>query len=94
MDLYELRNEIDRVDAALAALYEERMQLAQNIANYKRENNLPVRDQNRETVVIDNAAVHISDKNIQADFRSVMALIIQNSRKVQERLLFEDVTDG
>ena len=94
MNIQELRNEIDNVDAELAALYEKRMALAKAIALYKKENNLPVLDQNREAIVIENASARLSDQTLQADFKSVMALIIQNSRKVQERLLSEDVIDG
>ncbi len=42
MDIKELRKQIDGIDDQLVALFKERMDVAQQIAKYKRENNLPI----------------------------------------------------
>ena len=42
MDLKELRGQIDRIDAELVQLFCERMQVSAQIADYKKENKLPI----------------------------------------------------
>jgi chorismate mutase/prephenate dehydratase len=42
MDLNELRLEIDRIDDALVRLFVQRMEVSARIADYKKENNLPI----------------------------------------------------
>ena len=48
MDLNDYRKQIDEIDAQLCALFEKRMDVAAGIAEYKRENGLPVLDGGRE----------------------------------------------
>ena len=38
MDLSTLRNEIDRIDSQLVQLYEQRMEICSQVAEYKIEN--------------------------------------------------------
>ena len=42
MDITELRNQIDGIDDQLVALFGQRMAVAAQIAEYKKENNLPI----------------------------------------------------
>ncbi len=42
MELNELRNQIDQIDDELVKLFGQRMQVAAQIADYKKENNLPI----------------------------------------------------
>ena len=42
MDINELRGEIDKIDDELVALFGKRMEVAARIADYKKENNLPI----------------------------------------------------
>ena len=48
MKLEECREKIDAVDEKLVALFAERMELSRAIAEYKKENGLPVLDASRE----------------------------------------------
>lgn len=48
MKLQEYRREIDRIDSELIRLFQERMELASQIAAYKKEYGLPVLDAGRE----------------------------------------------
>lgn len=52
MDLKECRKNIDRIDDDMVRLFVERMEVASEVAAYKREHGLPVLDQNRERDVI------------------------------------------
>ena len=42
MDLKDLRNEIDRIDDQLVALFVRRMEISAQVAAYKKENRLPI----------------------------------------------------
>ena len=48
LNLDELRTEIDNVDKQLVDLFEKRMQIAESICEYKKENNLPIYNCTRE----------------------------------------------
>ena len=47
-DLAELRKEIDEVDEGIVALFERRMAISEEVADYKIENAKPVFDRDRE----------------------------------------------
>ena len=42
MDITELREEIDKIDDQLVKLFVQRMQVSEQVAQYKRERNLPI----------------------------------------------------
>ncbi len=58
MDLQDLRKNIDQIDNELLELFEKRMKTALDIAQYKKDNNLPVMDPKRERELI----ARVSDK--------------------------------
>lgn len=60
MDINELRNQIDSIDNELTELFEKRMRTAAAIADYKRENGLPVSDKAREREVINKVTSKVS----------------------------------
>jgi len=53
MDLLELRKEIDEVDEQLIPLLIKRMQIAENVAQYKVERGIPVLNSKREQEILD-----------------------------------------
>ena len=48
MDIKDLRVEIDNIDRQLVELFCRRMDIAKKVAQYKKENSLPVLDEKRE----------------------------------------------
>ncbi|MGM9601301.1 MAG: chorismate mutase, partial [Faecousia sp.] len=42
MDIQELRGQIDNIDDELVKLFGKRMEISAQIADYKKENNLPI----------------------------------------------------
>ena len=52
MDLTELRDKIDAIDTELVRLFTERMDIAAKVADYKKENNLPIIISQTETALI------------------------------------------
>ncbi len=88
-DLTELRRELDKVDKQLAALFEERMKLCGEVAEYKIENNRKVFDREREeaklNAVRDLVEGDINKKGVAELFTQLMSI----SRKLQYRMLSE-----
>lgn len=60
MNINELRKEIDSIDDELVRLFEKRMKTAASIAEYKKENGLPISDRTRERQVINKVTGKIS----------------------------------
>lgn len=60
MDLNNLRDEINSIDNELVELFEKRMRTAAAIADYKKQNGLPVSDKGREREVINKVTSKIS----------------------------------
>lgn len=54
MELSEIRTRIDSVDDQILNLFLERMDLAEEVANYKNEHNLPILNKTREREVLAN----------------------------------------
>ena len=56
MDLSELRTEIDAIDSELVRLFGKRMEIAAQVADYKKENNLPIYVPAREREILKDVA--------------------------------------
>ena len=86
MDLNDYRREIDGIDAQLLELFARRMDVAAAIAEYKKENALPVLDPSRERQKL----LDIAEKTPEAlrDYAvSLYSLLFELSRGYQNRIL-------
>lgn len=52
MDLKDCRDRIDGIDDKLEALFKERMEVVSEVAGYKKEHGIPVRDPSREKQIL------------------------------------------
>lgn len=86
MKLEEYREKIDAVDEKLVALFAERMELSRAIAEYKKENGLPVLDASREKEKLKNAAER-SPAELREYTRRLYALLFELSRDYQRELI-------
>lgn len=84
MNLNKYRNEIDALDKEIVALIEKRMEISKAISEYKYENNLPIRDPEREAQLISSRTEHIEDIALKKAVESVFKAILKSSRAVQE----------
>ena len=86
-DLQELRKQIDEIDDAMVALFEKRMSIAEQVANYKIETGKPVFDEAREQEKLQSLGekTHTSFNccGIQQLYQQIMSI----SRKRQYQLL-------
>lgn len=65
MDLQQIRGQIDTIDGEILRLFEERMELVKGVAQYKRENNLPIFHRDREDQIIERIGIQASEENAQ-----------------------------
>ena len=86
MKLEEYRENIDAVDEKLVALFAERMELSRAIAEYKKENGLPVLDALREKEKLKSAAER-SPAELREYTRRLYALLFELSRDYQRELI-------
>ncbi|MCA8914647.1 MAG: bifunctional chorismate mutase/prephenate dehydrogenase [Planctomycetes bacterium] len=82
MDISALREEVDRIDAAMLKLLDQRIALARQISEAKRSAGMPLRDAEREHTML-NAARGAELENLRpeeaADFRSALLQLTRTS---------------
>ncbi len=86
-DLLEIRDEIDNVDAQLVALYEKRMQLAEEVAEYKISVGKQVFDKEREIQKLEKVTEYVDADFLKSGVRELFEQIMSVSRKRQYQLL-------
>ncbi len=93
-DLLELRDQIDKIDRQIVSLFEERMQISEEVAKYKIANGRKVFDKDRERSKLDTlTGLAHSDFNrhgVAELFQQIMSM----SRKLQYQLLSESGAAG
>lgn len=85
MDIIELRRHIDDVDRQLIELFTRRMEISAQIADYKKENALPVFDPAREREKM-RAIAEIVPSELVPYAESLYAHLAQLSRDYQNAL--------
>ena len=99
MDLQELRTEIDNIDDALVRLFVQRMDIAAKIADYKKQNNLPILVPVREREKLMDVASKAGPE--MANYTRVLYSMLfelsrsyQSKRNSQLTQLYSDITDS
>lgn len=88
-DLLEIRDEIDELDSEIVRLYEKRMQLTSDVAEYKINTGKPVFDKERENSKLATLEGKASSNFTKHGIRELFEQIMAMSRKKQYRLLTE-----
>ena len=70
MDLKELRNGIDDIDGEILRLFMKRMELCRDVAEYKREHDMPVFQGGREQEIVDRIKRLTGDPDLDKKFAS------------------------
>lgn len=84
MELAELRTEIDKVDEELVDLFLRRMELAAQVAAYKKEKNVGIMNKGREREVLDRVTAQAGE--LAGYARVLYATLFDVSRSYQKRL--------
>lgn len=84
-DLNEIRQEINQIDEKLIELFKQRMDCAKEVGNYKKLNDIPVLNQNRENEILD--AVAKKGGEYGASARLLYSNIMELSRALQHNIV-------
>lgn len=82
--LDEYRAEIDKVDAQLVSLLEERFKVVAKISDYKRKHKLAVLDSNREKQVLNKIAAK-AEAGKEVYLKEIFKEIMRQSRNWQDK---------
>lgn len=85
MDLLDLRKQIDDIDEELIPLLSKRMQISEDVAEYKVERGLPVLNAQREEEIL--ADVHVKCGEQGDTIATVFAAIMDASRALQHKII-------
>lgn len=88
MELQAIRNEIDKIDDSIKDLFEKRMALVLQVANYKKENDLPVLSAAREREIINRVTKGQSDE-MAVYTKILFNTLMDLSRSYQNRTLYQ-----
>ena len=89
-DLSVYREEITKIDEEIAALFEKRMHAAGQIATYKAEHGLPVRDPGTEEKKILRQQELIEDEELRPYYVRLLQYMMDLSCEYQEELIAEE----
>ena len=84
MDLSELRDEIDKIDEELVRLFTARMGISAQVADYKREHNLPIFHPGREREILQKVA-SMAGSEMGNYTRVLYSMLFELSRSYQSK---------
>lgn len=88
-DLTTIREDIDAIDQKIVQLYEERMALTEQVAEYKQSVGKPVYDKERENAKLTALTSMAKEEFMAKGVRELFTQIMTNSRNRQYQLLAE-----
>ncbi|WNZ90957.1 chorismate mutase [Streptococcus iniae] len=90
MELKDIRQEIDKVDIALVALIEKRMDLVATVTSYKKRHQLPVLDAQRENYILEKVAGLVTKDLYKETVVQSFTAIMASSRAFQNQFIEND----
>ncbi|MCR5636883.1 MAG: chorismate mutase [Clostridiales bacterium] len=86
-ELENIRSDINSIDKQMAELFEKRMNLVKEVAQYKISNNTPVHDAQREQSVVEKNSAYINDENLKKYYISFILSVMGISKEYQNKLI-------
>lgn len=86
-ELMEKRTQLEKIDAQMAQLFEQRMKISEGIADFKRRNGLPVLDAERERALLQKNAAWVGDPECREYYMQFMKNVMKLSRDCQTRCI-------
>lgn len=79
------RKKIDKIDNKIIRLLDKRLIVAQKIGEYKKQNNLPITNLNREKEILNKFSKKTKKTKLKKNFiNKLFKLIFKNSKEVQK----------
>ena len=80
----EIRNKIDEIDGKFVKLIEERLEIVENVALYKKRNNIQIFDEKREKEVIEKNLKKVINKELESYIEMILKDIMKTSKLYQK----------
>ena len=99
MELENLRNEIDQIDQDLVQLFVKRMQIAEQVADIKKANNMPIYVPTREREILQKVA-NLAGSDMANYTRVLYSMLFELSRSYQSKrnteqtALYQSITES
>lgn len=71
MDLEQLRDEINKIDHQLMELLDQRFELVKQVGAYKKENKLPIVDNDRQKLILEKANNFNNNTSIKKIYQQI-----------------------
>lgn len=84
IDLLEIRNRIDEIDSKLVELLEERLNIVEEVACFKKKTGKKIFDEVREKEVIDKNIKKVKNKELEYYIKIIIQDIMNTSKKYQK----------
>lgn len=92
-ELQSLRNGIDNIDQQILDLFKQRMELCRDVAEYKRNHEMPVFQGGREQEIIDRIKALTADHDLEAGTAALFTTIMDISKILQNRAILAGKAD-
>lgn len=86
-NLNETREKINAIDKEMVKLFEKRMLLCKEVAEFKKENSLPILDSNREDAIINNNLSLIENEELKSYYITYIKSFLNISKEYQRSIL-------
>ena len=86
-ELTEARKKINEIDEQMSKLFEQRMKVSKEVAEYKIKHSLPIYDEKREQEVINKNLQYIEDNEIKEYYIDFLTEVMNISKKYQEKII-------
>jgi chorismate mutase/prephenate dehydrogenase len=87
-DLTEIRKELDKLDNSILELLSKRMALIPSVAEYKKQNNLPRYQPQREKEIIENRRKLAKELNINPNLaENIARAIIEDAHRIEKEIM-------
>lgn len=87
------REEIDILDSKIVELLEARFELCSKIGMYKKDNNLPILNENRELEVLNKNLNKIVKTEFSENIEEVLVAIMNTSKELQNKIISDTKED-
>lgn len=90
MELNKKRLEISNIDKEIVNLLEKRFDIVMELGRYKMEKNLPIYDELREQLVVENCISHLQNKEYSKCIDDIYFQIMRSCKDIQNHMKSEE----
>lgn len=89
-DLEKLRDKIDKIDEKIIQLFEERMETVIKVAEYKKQNGIPILNEMREKEVIEKNILKLKNKHFEYSLQKLLIFMMNISKEEQDKAIYNN----